>query len=57
MKKQLRSWKNAKELLNVRTKESSIEHVSKDFYKENGVSKTCKSVRKTSKTQICDEFN
>ena len=64
MKKQPRSLKNAKNLLKVRIKESSIWHIYKDLlfekskesekfkemYKKNGVSKTSKSIRKVSKT-------
>ena len=64
VKKQLRLLKNAKTLLNVWRKESSIRQINRDFYLKspksqtslkkyvkNGASKNCRSVRKVSKTQ------
>ena len=71
MKKQLRSWKNAwkiikcknKGILTLAWKEGLLFEKSgkcvkfKEMYKKNGVSKTCKSVRKAFKTQIYNEFN
>ena len=65
MKNQLHSWKTVKKLLSVRrNKSSNLAYKQrllfekskesdkfKEMYKKNGVCKTCKSVRKVSKTQ------
>ena len=52
-KKKILNLTNKPGLLHKKSKESDK---FKEMHKENGVSKTCKSVKKSSKTQSYNEF-